>query len=91
MLSDLSVFHGIRDGLGLSAQRFIDWATRLPAYDGVIAARQYAEQQRTQQQTVNYTPRQNGAGRDGQQRQIESDAETLRTDPGLGGMIEVQT
>lgn len=43
--SDLSVFHRVDDLEGMPARRFFGFVVRLPAYQGVLAARMEAERQ----------------------------------------------
>lgn len=87
------MFARIDDWRDMSAQRFIDSAMQMGAFTGAVQARQYAEQQETEQQTVNYTSPAPGKGASpgmGGQRTVPSDAATLATDPGLGGAFDVK-
>ena len=43
--SDMSVFHRVDDIHGMESERFFRFATRLPAYEGVLAARIAQEQE----------------------------------------------
>lgn len=84
--SDMSAFHRIDDVGGMAAQLFIDRATRLSAYKGVIRARIESEQN---ENSSSSTPAR--GGRDGLDRTVDSDGATLASDPGLGGVFEVKT
>lgn len=80
----------------MPAQRFIDFALRLPAYKGVLRALIEAERYEAENESSpssNWeTPAPRGAGRDGlnRNRTVPSDAHTLLTDPALAGFIEVK-
>lgn len=85
--SDMSVFHRVDDVRSLPAQLLVDRAVRLGAYRGMMRDRITAEQyeaQETPSSSVGSTKH------DNTRRTVSSDAGTLATDPGLGGMFETR-
>lgn len=78
--SDFSVFHRIDDIYSMPSARFFTFATRLPAYQGVLAARVMAEQEQ-----------QNPASRPGPgiqpDRVIDAAREPVQDDPALAGIV----
>jgi hypothetical protein len=88
--SDLSAFHRVDDALALSPQRFIDLALRLPWYRGVVRGRAEQEQRESPSAAPASRPAtaRTTSSRDAP-RTVSSDAATLKTDPGLGGMFDI--
>jgi hypothetical protein len=77
--SDFSAFHRVDDIYLMSSARFFILANRLPAYQGVLAARVMQEQEDQKP-----APR---AGTGETRRVLDASHESIRSDPALAGIV----
>lgn len=77
--SDFSAIHRVDDIYAMDAPRFFRLAVRLTAYEGVMAARRMAEDQKQN----------GGAVNTGQTREVQATRTALQHDPALAGLVSV--